>query len=560
MIQISAPGYQVRLAPPPQRASFADGSDGLAAERLNQTYPTAYRGATLQRQELYAWRPPFTSGESSTLYDRFLAGVRADDLARNDPHANAGITRLVDMLVGPGLRVAPRPMARALGLDTSKAADRAIIKDLAQALKSEWHLFAHDPRHFNDAQRRFGLNTQLRLMSRTWQRRGEATAFLKWRPDDNARYATCIRVVDPDRLCNPYGQPDGPRLRGGVEYTADGEPVAYWLRNAHPADWFKYAEILKWTKIARQTVDGRPIFIHGMEPDREDQSRAMTPFASLMSRLHMIGKFADTELANATINALFAAFVKSDMPIADAAASFSPAGMTWADKREAFYQRNPAFLNGVRIPFLPPGDEIKINSSPRQTTAFPHFQTAFLQSIAASLGISYEQLSMDWSKVNYSSARAALNEVWRHIQSKFAVFVEQIVSPIYYAVMEEAFDRGYVKVPPGCPDFWEMPAAYLSARWIGPGRGYVDPVKEVQGATMRMSSLVSTLEDECAESGKDWEDVLDQAAAEEDEIKARGFVRVISSTGRMAVDPTDDPDAAGDGDQPEQLDRSKEPA
>ena len=52
---------------------------------------------------------------------------------------------------------------------------------------------------------------------------------------------------------------------------------------------------------------------------------------------------------------------------------------------------------------------------------------------------------MDWSKVNYSSARAALNEVWRHIESQFAVFVEQAVVPIYYAVVEEAFDRGYIK-------------------------------------------------------------------------------------------------------------------
>jgi capsid protein len=114
-----------------------------------------------------------------------------------------------------------------------------------------------------------------------------------------------------------------------------------------------------------------------------------------------------------------------------------------------YYKENPPTLNGVRIPVLGLNDEIIINSSPRQTTAFPAFQAAFLQSIAAGLGISYEQLAMDWSKVNYSSARAALNEVWRHIQLMFAVFSEQIVAPIYYAVMEEAFDRGYILLPAG---------------------------------------------------------------------------------------------------------------
>ena len=60
-------------------------------------------------------------------------------------------------------------------------------------------------------------------------------------------------------------------------------------------------------------------------------------------------------------------------------------------------------------------DEVKINASPRQTQAFEGFQTAFLRSVASARGLSYEQVSMDWSKTNYSSARAALNEVWRTI-------------------------------------------------------------------------------------------------------------------------------------------------
>jgi lambda family phage portal protein len=504
-----------------------------------QTDRSAYRGASLQSQETYAWRPPFTSGESSTLYDRYLAGMRARDLVRNDPHAAAIVMRLVDMLVGACIRLSPQPDARALGLDPTNEADAKVIQELKRSLKSEWNAYANNPMRHCDAQRRMSHNGQMRLAARTYVTLNETTGYMSWKPESTGRYATCFRLVDPDRLCNPMGQPDTLKLRGGIEFDSDGVPLAYQVRNGHPADWFRFAQILQWTRIPRATSWGRPVFIHGFEPEREDQSRAITPFAALMPRLRMISKFADTELASATVNALFAAFVYSNLPVQDATSAFTPQSMTFADKRTNYYSENPAYLNGVRIPVMAIGDEVKINASPRQTQAFEGFQTAFLRSVASARGLSYEQVSMDWSKTNYSSARAALNEVWRHIQTLSAILIEQVQTPIYFAVMEEAFDRGYIKPPAGAPDFMEMPAAYLGARWIGPGRGYVDPVKEAEGSAIRIGNLTSTQEIECAQQGLDWEEVLDQAALEKIEIEARGLVRAEAAPGAIVPDPTD---------------------
>jgi capsid protein len=75
------------------------------------------------------------------------------------------------------------------------------------------------------------------------------------------------------------------------------------------------------------------------------------------------------------------------------------------------------------------------------------------------------------------------------------------------------------------PDFYENKAAYCRARWIGPGRGWIDPLKEAQAADMRMKIMVSTLEDECAEQGKDWEEVLEQYAEEEARLKELKLTR-----------------------------------
>ena len=45
---------------------------------------------------------------------------------------------------------------------------------------------------------------------------------------------------------------------------------------------------------------------------------------------------------------------------------------------------------------------------------------------------------------------------------------------------------------------------------MGPGRGWIDPVAEKQGAVIGMDAALSTLEDETAEQGLDYEEVLEQ--------------------------------------------------
>jgi capsid protein len=102
--------------------------------------------------------------------------------------------------------------------------------------------------------------------------------------------------------------------------------------------------------------------------------------------------------------------------------------------------------------------------------------------------------------------------------------------------VEEAFDRGYVAAPDGAPDFWDMPAAYLNGRWIGPGRGYVDPTKEAEGANMRIDGLLSTLQDETATQGLDFEELLDQAEFEQEELSARNLTRKSTAATAKGTD------------------------
>jgi capsid protein len=76
--------------------------------------------------------------------------------------------------------------------------------------------------------------------------------------------------------------------------------------------------------------------------------------------------------------------------------------------------------------------------------------------------------------------------------------------------LEEAVSNGQVEAP----NFYENKAAYTRCKWIGPARSQIDPVKEAQAAAIRLQNRTTTLEAECAESGQDWNEVLEQTALE----------------------------------------------
>ncbi|MFC7611698.1 phage portal protein, partial [Pseudoroseomonas aestuarii] len=94
---------------------------------------------------------------------------------------------------------------------------------------------------------------------------------------------------------------------------------------------------------------------------------------------------------------------------------------------------------------------------------------------------------------------------------------------IYGAFLEEVFDLGRVPLPRNAPSFVEMRTAYMRCDWIGPARGWVDPVAERQGAVLGMEAGFGTLEDECAEQGRDYVEVLDQRKLEVGMMKERGL-------------------------------------
>ncbi len=107
----------------------------------------------------------------------------------------------------------------------------------------------------------------------------------------------------------------------------------------------------------------------------------------------------------------------------------------------------------------------------------------------------------------------------KSLQIQWCLFLSNsyvnLKAAVYELWLEEAVNKGLVDAP----DFYENRYAYTRCKWIGPGRGWVDPVKEAQACQIRMEIGLSTLEAECAGQGLDWEEVLEQRAREKERMK-----------------------------------------
>ncbi|GJD78005.1 phage portal protein [Methylobacterium gregans] len=516
------------------------GPDGAPAQRVLAS-DTAYEGASRRHTDLARFAPYNYSAQSAISYDREALSSRIHDMARNDGWASGGVARLVDAIIGSGWRLSSTPNARTLGITPDEAAE------LGEIFEGYWQDYATDPDCWCDAGLRLTVGGLLALAFRHFVWDGEALGTLLWL-ERGGPTATALRLIDPDRLSTPPGKMDSEALQDGVELGANAEPIAYHIRTRHPGDLKATTSLLAWERIERSTAWGRRKVLHHYEPERADQYRGVSKFAQIVKKLRMLGRYDEAEVQAAVLNALLAAFIESPYDHAALADSMSGGDDKLDDyqtSRLAYWDAAPVQMPGVKLNFLFPGEKISMPEAARPNPAFEMFERVALRNVATALGTTYEQLSSDWSQVNYSSARAALIEVWRGFTARQGFFGTGFLMPWYAAVLEEGVQTGRIKLPAKLADkpFHRFKAAYCAGRWIGPGRGWVDPLREAEAAAARINNGFSTLERECADQGLDWQEVLQQRARERKYAAALGLPDVHARPpGQPNPQASDDPD------------------
>ena len=281
-----------------------------------------------------------------------------------------------------------------------------------------------------------------------------------------------------------------------------------------------------WEHIPARDPSGRSRFVHVYQMERPGQTRGVPAMASVMSDLRMYDHYQRAEVAAAVMNAMMCAFLELslDMPsileLLGGDPSCTPQEAYLGLRRDWVTQTK---LEAGMILAPPPGDKMSFLKAERPNSQFGPFTEQVMRHVGTSLGLPLELLMKDFSKTNYSSARASLLEAWRFFNNRRDWLITHWADVAYSLWLEEAANNGDVEAP----DFYASRAAWCRADWIGDGRGWIDPLKEAEASGERRRQGVSTLSRECAEQGLDYRDVVRQQVREEkfvnDEREAVGL-------------------------------------
>jgi len=471
----------------------------------------SYAGASTTDKALSRWHALPASADADTIPELNVLRPRQRDLERNHGVARGALQKLVDNVVGTGLRLSAKPKYRRLGWSREDAV--AWGQD-AEAIFEDWA----DSRNPDITGEHTFAQLSAMVFRAAWGD-GGVVALPYWLPGRfGNHFATTLKVLEIDRLCNPMERPDDEFLRGGVELDAHGAPVAYHIADRHPRDYWgpmwTSQRPVAWRRVPARTAWGRPRVIHFFYRERPGQHRGVPSIATVMPQFKMLDHYQQTELKAAVVNAMVAAIIETPYGQEGLVELFG--GDPRAIEEEIARRNNDRVpLQGGMILGLHPGEHLTSFNPQRPAGTYGPFTEVLLRHIAAGLGTSYEALLLDFSKTNYSSARAMLLELWRFYARLRQWLAQGWHQVAYELVLEEAVSRGELKAP----DFWANKAAYCGARWIGPGRGWIDPVKEATAAGIRIKNGLSTMEKECAEQGDDWREIVEQRRLERAETK-----------------------------------------
>jgi lambda family phage portal protein len=395
----------------------------MAAEILARHYEAASGS-----RRTTGW--PRSGADANSANGPALQTLRAHarDLDRNNAWARNSIRVVCDNTVGWGIR------PKALGNESPNIAE----------LWKRWGETTEC-----DADGRLDFYGLQHLMLRTVVKSGEVLVRRRRRrAEDGLTIPLQLQVLEPDFLDatrdSPSSDSGGPIIQG-VEFDKLGRRSAYWLFSQHPGSG------LLGTTAASHPVPAEDV-AHIYRIDRPGQVRGVSWLAAAIVNLKDFDEFEDASLMRAKIAACFVAFVT------DVDASGSPLGQ--ADAADPSVE---SFEPGM-IKQLKPGQEVSFGTPPTLTD--DGFSERTLRRISAAIGVTYEDLTGDYSQVNFSSARMARLAHWSHVNDwRWNMLVPQGCDVAWGWAMEAAMLAGLIESAP-------------RAAWTPPPMPMLEPDKE----------------------------------------------------------------------------------
>ena len=356
-----------------------------------------------------------------------------------------------------------------------------------QLLTSDGEANRQIEREFSRWAKAIGLAEKLRTMRIARAEDGEAFVILTSNPSLSTAVQLDLRLVEADQVTTPDLNPLTPGAVDGIVLDQAGNPREYHILRRHPGDG---------GAIVGQEYDRVPAssVIHWFRSDRPGQVRGLPDILPSLHLFAQLRRFTLAVLAAAETAADFAGILYTDAPAngeADSAEPFEPIEL---EKR--------ALLT------MPGGWKMSQLEAEQPATSYGEFKREILNEIARCLNMPANVARADSSGYNYASGRLDYQTYFKSIRVEQSHLEVVVLDRILAAWLDEAALLPGL-IPPGLPPFttWDH-------QWFWEGREHVDPAKEASAQAVRLANNTTTLAEEYARRGLDWEEQIRQRAKE----------------------------------------------
>jgi lambda family phage portal protein len=142
--------------------------------------------------------------------------------------------------------------------------------------------------------------------------------------------------------------------------------------------------------------------------------------------------------------------------------------------------------------------------------------------------LSYELVSRDYSRANYSSIRTGSLEDQRRFRPMQKFLIWRLCQPVYRAWFRQAVlakEAGQTGLDafPSLSEYIEAPEEWTRCNWRAPGWEWVDPLKDVQAAAIEVKEGFRSRGDIIEANGGDLRETFTELSQENDLAEELGL-------------------------------------
>ena len=299
-----------------------------------------------------------------------------------------------------------------------------------------------------------------------------------------------IQLVEADRIESPANKTSDDNVINGVHVNNDGKILGYYVTNA-PDDKKDWKGRTEHSYIKAEFA----IFL--AERHRFTMTRGLPVFTRNSDLFDNIDEFLEASIIQQKISASHCVFIerKGGLDGLD--------GVTTEIDSEGKEQQQQTVEPGMVL-YGEPGESAKMLGASQTGQQFGPFMTQMLRFAGLIYGLPLEILSLDFSKTNYSSARASLLIAHKSFKKQHRTFIKETISPIARWKIRQWIREGKLADTRADYKITATPPKMIS----------VDPLKETKADIERIGAGLTTMRDVCASNGTDWRSTIKQREEE----------------------------------------------